>query len=355
MKSQPNRPAAAASNVSAAAGYYRGDRREFLFGTAGAALATVGRGPEPSEQELEWDNPYKNIRGFNYQPSYEATGYAIWRYFQPEKIDVELGRGKRYFPGINTIRIWLSVDAFVVDPEAFVANFETVLQLLDKYGLKAVPTLFNNWHSVPDFGGISDEMLRRKFVRDGKRGTAPNYVFRPYLERIVGEHAKDRRILLWDLCNEPHNNPHIKLTLEWLTHTYKTCKSLGATQPIGVSVQSQLKDVEAISDVFLIHPYGAASRPLARFVNFARKRGKGLLATEVCMGSLDDQARVRTIVSDLTALKRHGIGFLAHVLHESLVADCHRPQFGVVHSPGAMHFINMDGSLRPGHEVFNKF
>ncbi|NOX56074.1 MAG: cellulase family glycosylhydrolase [Planctomycetes bacterium] len=355
MRPSVSESSAASADTRRAQQQVRCNRREFVFGTTAAVLAAASTGTAATEEPIEWDNPYKDIRGFNYQPSYEATGYAIWRYFQPDKIDVELGRGKRYFPGINTIRLWLSVDAFVVDPNAFAANFETVLQLLAKYGLKAVPTLFNNWHSVPDFGGISEEMLRRKFVHDGKKGTAPNYVFRPYLERIVGEHAKDERILLWDLCNEPHNNPNIKLTLEWLTHTYKTCKALGAIQPIGVSVQSQLKDVEAISDVFLIHPYGAAGRPLARFVDFAKQRGKGLLATETCIGSLNDRARARTIASDLAALAKHGIGFLPHVLHESLVADCHRPQFGVVHSPGAMHFINMDGSLRHGHDVFNKF
>ena len=52
---------------------------------------------------------------------------------------------------------------------------------------------------------------------------------------------------------------------------------------------------------------------------------------------------------------RAGIGFMPHVLHESLVADCHRAQFGVLSSASSMHFIAMYGSLRPGHDVFNRF
>jgi hypothetical protein len=40
--------------------------------------------------------------------------------------------------------------------------------------------------------------------------------------------------------------------------------------------------------------------------------------------------------------------------HESYVADLHRPQYGVISSAEYMAFIHMDGSLRAGHEVFNR-
>ena len=56
---------------------------------------------------------YQDIRGFNYQPSYEANGYAIWRNFKPLLIDHELALGKQYFPKMNAVRLWLSWDAFL--------------------------------------------------------------------------------------------------------------------------------------------------------------------------------------------------------------------------------------------------
>ena len=46
---------------------------------------------------------------------------------------------------------------------------------------------------------------------------------------------------------------------------------------------------------------------------------------------------------------------MPHALHESLVGDLHRAQYGVLSSASSMHFIAMDGSLRPGHEVYNTF
>ncbi len=42
-------------------------------------------------------------------------------------------------------------------------------------------------------------------------------------------------------------------------------------------------------------------------------------------------------------------------LHESYVADLHRPQYGVISSAEYMAFLHMDGSLRAGHEVFNRY
>lgn len=342
-------------------------RREFLASSAATAAAALhgarsGAAETVATTANAWNNSlgcdWSKIRGFSYQPSYEATGYSIWRQFRPEKFHTELGLGKKYFPRINAVRYWLSFDAFAVDPAGFAAHFDTAVAIAHRHGLRVVPTLFNNWHSVPGFGGIADEMLRYWFVSYGKKGTAANYVFRPYLEKVVGAHAKDPRILAWDLCNEPHNNGTLTLTLEWLTHTYKLCKELGTTQPVSVSVEGglrQLRAVEAISDLYLIHPDGAKPEVLRETVDFARQQNKGLLATECCWGSLDDAHRARIVASDCGNLARAGIGFMPHVLHESLVGDCHRAQFGVLSSASSMHFIAMDGSLRPGHEVFNRF
>lgn len=336
------------------------NRRQALrmgTGVAAALVAGVAMAAEPAKDETvsAWKNPYRDIRGFNYQPSYEATGYSIWRYFQPEKFDTELGNGKKYFPKFNAVRYWLSFDAFAVDPAGFAEHFETAVAIAHRHGLRVIPTLFNNWHSVPEFGGIADEKLIYWFVNYGKKGTAENYVFRPYLEKVVGAHAKDDRILAWDLCNEPHNNCNWAIVSEWLAHTYGLCKEFGASQPVSVSVQSQVQSVEAISDLFMIHPYFAAADKLGEIVSFARQRNKGVLATECCWGSLDDAQRVQYVVSDCGALAQAGIGFMPHALQESLVGDLHRPEFGVISSASSMHFVAMDGSLRPGHDAYNRF
>ena len=98
---------------------------------------------------------YSRIRGFNYQPSYGSHGLEIWRRFDADIVDVELARGRKYFPGMNAIRLWLSWDAFNRDAETFARSFDLALALADGHGMMVMPVLFNRWHNeVLDFGGL---------------------------------------------------------------------------------------------------------------------------------------------------------------------------------------------------------
>ena len=72
-------------------------------------------------------------------------------------------------------------------------------------------------------------------------------------------------------------------------------------------------------------------------------------------GAIDDAKRVEIIRYTLEQLKQRGIGWLVYVLHHSLIADAHRPEFGILTDPGNLSFIEADGTLRPGHDVFNAF
>ncbi len=302
---------------------------------------------------------YSIVRGFNYQPSYAPNGYAIWQELNCDLIEQEITRGVHYFPKINTLRLWLAFDAYVLNPGKFCSHFERYLQILDRYHLKAIPILFNNWHSIPDFGGISEETIR-VFWRDlGEKGNAPDCLFRLYLEQIVGGHKNDKRILVWDLCNEPENNGSLNLLIEWLQQSYTFCKRLNVSQPVGVSIQADphhMKIFDPVSDVFLLHPYNAEKRKWDRIIGVANKKHKGIIATECCWGALDDEQRGKIIRGDLEILSQKKIGFLPHMLHESLVADGHHPALGpTCKSVEYMAFINMDGSLRKGHEIFNQF
>ncbi len=311
---------------------------------------------------------FSHIRGFNYQPGYGSHGLEIWgEKFAASKIEKELGSGKKYFPKTNTIRLWLSHDAFLKTPERFRNNFEEVLKIGENLGLSFIPVLFNGWHSFPDFGGISIEQI--SYWGKGERF---NNLFLPYLEEIVLSHIDDRRILLWDLCNEPFNSTVNSLEardiiFNWLQRIYQTSKNFDSKCKIGVgSVPSMesVKILEPISDVITIHPYymwnaGVKKEAFKEFldeaVNFANKVNKPLLATETGWGSLDDKQRSETLAFELGELKKRRVGWLVHLLHHSLVADAHRPEFGPVSGAGYMACIEVDGSLRAYHEILNKY
>jgi len=151
------------------------------------------------------------------------------------------------------------------------------------------------------------------------------------------------------------------------------CKRIGATQPLTVGNYPHPTAeglTEPISDFISIHPYyiwnaedtdmpvGSKSQYEAYLdsrVEFARKKGKELLATETVWGAIDDAKHVEVMRYTLGELKRRGIGFIVHALQHSLVADLHYPAYGPVGWPEVLHFINPDGSLRAGHAAFNEF
>ena len=310
---------------------------------------------------------YSYVRGFNYQPNYASSGLEIWgKAFDLAVFREGIGLGKKYFPGINTIRLWLSLDAFIKDLQAMADRFHSVVDLADEFGARFIPTLFNGWYSLPNFGGISAATLsfwgREEGFRDG---------FRPYIESIMKPHADDERILFWDLCNEPFCSAFCdeskRIIMDWLTKCYQTCKDIGVSAPltVGASSFASMKMLAPISDVLTFHPYYAWNawiKSKAEFVQrldetvaFANSENKPLIATETAWGSLDDKQRAETLTFELDSLVKRDIGFTAHLLCHTPVADGHRPEHGLVIIGNYMAFVENDGSLRPYHEIFNEF
>jgi hypothetical protein len=98
------------------------------------------------------------------------------------------------------------------------------------------------------------------------------------------------------------------------------------------------------------------SASLDASVLWANTQGLPLIATETCWGSLNDTARALSCSFELGELAKRGIGFSPHALRYSHVADLHDySDGGPVGSPGYMAFIQKDRSLRPHHDMYNKF
>ncbi len=298
------------------------------------------------------DKSFCWVRGFGYQPSYAATGVEIWCQFDERLFAIELGRAKEYFPGTTAVRLWLSFDAYLRDRYRFVGNFGKALDIVGRLGLRAMPCLFNNWHSIPDFGGVAAEMI--SYWNAPKREV--NYFLR-YVDDLVSPHGNDERILAWDLCNEPFNSGREDVFLPWLGNLRDHAKDKGALAPITIGVSprlTQMEMVEPLCDVLTPHLYGASAADDS-CVEFANRVRKPMFAGETGWGSPDDDTRLQTLNGELSALVERKVGFLIHILHHSLVADCHRPEFGPVSEVGFMGCIEADGTMRSGYESIRKY
>lgn len=311
---------------------------------------------------------YSAVRGFNYQPSWGASGLEIWQQFDGGQYEREVALGKRHFPKMNALRIWLSPEAWLRDRKRFESNLETALASLARHDLVAMPVLFNRWHDgLLDYGGVYlDHIVPGiSWVKDDRRMAA-------FVEAVIGPHAADPRILAWDLCNEPfwgnpdqkRENLFFKAEWDWLKGIHDVARRAGARAPLtlGLTTATPLEAMDSLCDVISFHPYlmdnpevpdekGQLERLMDDTVAFAAKAGKPLLATEACWGSFDDAKRVENVRWSLEQLNRRKIGWIACALHTSAVIDCHGPEFGPVNLPCNLAFIQADGTLRPGHEI----
>ena len=314
------------------------------------------------QMEEKRHDAYAFVRGFNYQPSYCTTLYEMWDSFDERVWQTEIERGKNYFPKLNCIRIWMDCNPYLRDRKRFVRSFGAVLDICGKLDIQLMPTLFNRWHNFDyDFTGIYyDQLLRRDFRQ-----------FATFIRDIVTPLKNDERILMWDLCNEPQirdrdlDSPLHQAELEWLTWVAERVRDICVAQPITIGTfwGANVEAYEPLCDVVCIHPYrgwwdDSFAKACDWAVEFAKAKGKPLIANETCQGSMSNEVRKEIIRVTLGALKERGIGWCAWHLHGGRMITANREITDGNCRPGDrsyMAFIEPDGALRPNHDVFNEF
>jgi len=347
-------------------------RREALrLGTGtilGGATAVAGAGIAQNAVNPSRVREYAWVRGFNYQPSWGGHGITVWNNFQEKVFAREVDQGLRHFPKLNALRIWFSYDAHMADSKKFLAAAKRASALLAERKIKMIPVIFNGWHSLVDFGGFSLEQLLHS------RGNNRFGAHRQYLRELIGAIRPADSLLMYDLSNEPFNNggkERGSIVVEFLETMAGEVRRLDPETPVSVGTQgcpgvggpADLDLIDPFVDVHAVHPYWIPSsvsaethaQNFAKMVTHLEKLGKPAIATECCWGANDDALRVKYVRHDLGMLKAAGIGFLPHALRHSAVADLHRPVPGRDWETMYMAFIEPDGSVRPGHEVYNEF
>lgn len=333
---------------------------------------------------VRWDafDGMSHIVGFNYQPGWGHDARSIWLDgFDADEYRRELENGKRYFPGFNCVRIWLGYGAYRVDPETLLANFHRAIDIATELELLVIPVLFSVWAGVPPFDPIAlDDLVDSDFEAD----------FGEFLARVAEPHRGNPSILAWDICNEPNEGepiaPGLAAQARWMRWVRDKVTAIDPESHTMVGTVADFNwggEVLELVDAITPHLYGYPlwkqseldGRTTTEFrtwfgaivdhyVGVARifSEPKPILSTETCWGSSSDEVRVGIIADTLAVLRGAGIGYLAHALQTSGVSDLHpladgeRPaDFSAFPDPSSMAFVLPDGSLRPGHEVFNEF
>jgi hypothetical protein len=233
----------------------------------------------------EWYAQQPWLVGSNYIPSYAINELEMWQAdtFDPKRIDIELGWAESL--GLNTMRVFLHDLLWKQDPEGFKKRVDIFLNIAQKHKIKPLFVLFDScWDPNPKLGkqhaptpGVHNSGWVQSPGAAALKDPAQYPRLEAYVKGVVGAFASDKRILGWDVWNEPDNTndgsyasgepPNkVELVLALLPRVYEWARSAGATQPLtsGVwkgdwSSPEKLGSMEKIqlelSDVTSFHNY----------------------------------------------------------------------------------------------------
>ena len=293
-------------------------QRRILRGTftllAVVATAATAHGQQlpgrwSAERALAWERETGWLVGANYAPQTAINQLDMWQAesWDPRTIDRELGWAAGL--GMNTMRVFLHDLAYKQDPQGFLKRVDEFLAIADRHRIRPMLVLFDAvWDPFPRLGpqrqpvpGLHNSGWLQSPGVEILRDSMRHREMEPYVKGVVGRFANDRRIVAWDLFNEPDNRnggsygafePVNKgeMALALLRRTFQWAREMNPTQPLTAGPwkgdyvdPSQTLPITTFmlenSDVITFHSYDDLPN-LQRQVAALQKYGRPVLCTE---------------------------------------------------------------------------
>ncbi len=290
-----------------------------------AAVADPPPARWPKGKILNWYEQAGVIRGCNYLPRTAVNMTEMWQAetFDPATIDQELGwAGKA---GYNNVRVFLQYLVWKDDAEGLKERIDRFLTIADRHGIRTMLILFCDCSfagkepylgkqdepvpGVHNSGWVPSPGLKR--VTD--RSVWPD--LEKYVKDIVGSFAKDRRVLIWDLYNEPGNSGMGEKSLPLAEAAFAWARAAHPRQPLTTGVWTNFespmsKRIMELSDLVSFHGYDDPAG-VERKIETCRAHGRPVICTEWLL-----RQRGNTFESILPLFSKHRIGWY----HWGLVA-----------------------------------
>jgi len=270
--------------------------------------------------------------GSNFIPGTAINQLEMWQAdtFDLPTIDRELGWAEGL--GMNTMRVFLHNILWQEDSQGFLTRMEQFLDVADKHHILITFVLLDSvWDPYPKAGKQRDP---RPHVHNSGWVQAPgadmlqdqsewNETLKPYVVGVMVHFRNDRRILMWDLMNEPDNdNPPYKtqelpnkaeLALRLLKKEWVWARSAKSSQPLTSGVwkgdssdDAHLSDTARFqlhnSDVITFHSYEPPDRMRER-IQSLKRFGRPIICTEYMARPLGS-----TFATILPLLKAERVG-----------------------------------------------
>ncbi|WP_432713638.1 glycoside hydrolase family 2 TIM barrel-domain containing protein [Pedobacter sp.] len=237
--------------------------------TRNASVSTAPREIWTVEKANTWYQQWGWLRGSDFIPSTAINQLEMWQKdtFDPATIDKELGWGESI--GMNSMRVYLHHLAWQQDKEGFKKRVAQYLDIAEKHKMSTLFVFFDDcWNATYEAGkqpAPQPGIHNSGWVRDpGDRlfdDPTLTDTLEAYVKDILATFKDDKRIVLWDLYNEPGNSNYGNKSLPLLKKVFEWARSANPSQPLSVGVWNKsLKELTDYqiknSDITTYHNYG---------------------------------------------------------------------------------------------------
>ena len=278
-----------------------------------------------NEKAWEWYNSRPWIRGFNFVPS-DCSGWVeMWQEYnhaaKVETIKRELALASQI--GFNAVRQFLAFDVWMYQRESFMANVEEYLSIAAENNIGVMLVLISDGgrpKKKPEFGEINAGVFHGSFKPEARMipgifpctdapaapaaaAAAPAPLYSPvdepelaekfyeYVDELASKYAKDERVIVWNIWNEPGNSNRGTLSVPHIKRAFEIVRSYDPIQPLCADLWRLPKDNNydrlaeeekvalELSDIISYHDYGSLDHSV-RVIDFLRQFDRPMLNTE---------------------------------------------------------------------------
>jgi hypothetical protein len=276
-----------------------------LFLSAG--WAQPQRWPEKAANDWYAKQPW--LVGSNYIPATAINQLEMWQAdtFDPVWMETELSWAEDL--GMNTMRVFLHDLLWKQDSSGFLRRIDRFLAIADRHHIKPIFVLFDScWDPFPEIGqqrapkpGVHNSGWVQSPGARALMDASQHARLREYVQGVLGIYRYDRRILAWDLWNEPDNTndssykrlepvDKVQLVLALLPQVFAWARAVEPLQPLtsGVwkgdwSAPDKLRPMEKIqieqSDLISFHNYDGPEE-FEKRVHWLQAYHRPILCTE---------------------------------------------------------------------------
>jgi len=256
--------------------------------------ATTPTGRWTAGKARAWAGAQPWTLGCNYIPRTAINTLEMWQAatFDPAIIDQELGWAEDL--GFNSVRVFLHYLLWQQDAGGFLKRLERFLEIADRHHIGTMFVLFDDcWNAKFALG---PQPAPRPGVHNSGWVQCPGpqllesperwAILETYTRGVVGFFREDRRVLAWDLYNEPGNSNYGSRSLPLLTNVFAWARAASPRQPLTVGIWDESAELAELnklqaarSDIISFHSYQTKADAEKRIAAL-KAYGRPLICTE---------------------------------------------------------------------------